>query len=421
MALTEESIKAMKCKEIQKRLKAAGLNAGGKKVVLIARLIEHVKQAGAEAEKPADDAPAVEDTPTAEEEPAVKEEAAVEVEAAVEEEPVANAAAPVEAEPVVEAEKMVEEEPAVEQEPAVKEEAAAKEESVAEPAQPAAATEEPVAAVTTAPAEPQTNTAAPLLTATPAPAQTAAAPATSAPLVPTPAAVQTDNSPLTERKLFCGGLNNQTTEAVLRAYLAQFGALVEVVVIKDRITQTPRGYGFATFATKADTQKVLTKTVHNVGGKDITLKLADAPGHKSTDTAKKIFIGGVNDTHPEDAVRDLFGQFGKIISVTLLKDQAGRSRGFGFLAFETSEAASAAIAKGALPLGGAQITIKNATPRKAQFGRQFGRQPYQNYQRSYNSYNGAYGVAAAMRAQQMQRQRQYGAYSTIWAPTLPKL
>merc|ERR1711934_1028954 len=224
-----------------------------------------------------------------------------------------------------------------------------------------------------------------------------------------------DNSPLTERKLFCGGLNNQTTEAVLRAYLAQFGALVEVVVIKDRITQTPRGYGFATFATKADTQKVLTKTVHNVGGKDITLKLADAPGHKSTDTAKKIFIGGVNDTHTEDAVRNLFGQFGKIISVTLLKDQAGRSRGFGFLAFETSEAASAAMAKGTLQLGTAQITIKGATPRKPQFGRQFGRQPYQSYQRSYNSYNAAYGVAAAMRAQQMQRQRQYGAYSQYGA------
>ena len=44
---------------------------------------------------------------------------------------------------------------------------------------------------------------------------------------------------------------------------------------------------------------MLTKTVHNVGGKDITLKLADAPGHKSTDTAKKIFVGGVNDTHTE--------------------------------------------------------------------------------------------------------------------------
>ena len=56
-----------------------------------------------------------------------------------------------------------------------------------------------------------------------------------------------------------------------------------------------------------------------------------------------------------DAVRNLFGQFGKIISVTLLKDQAGRSRGFGFLAFETSEAASAAMAKGTLQLGTAQV------------------------------------------------------------------
>ena len=122
---------------------------------------------------------------------------------------------------------------------------------------------------------------------------------------------------------------------VLRAYLSQFGPLVEVVVIKDRMTQVSRGYGFATLATKAvclwvlllflpwshclalqDTQKVLQKTVHNVGGKEITLKLADVPGYKSGDTSKKIFIGGVNDAHTEGEMTGMFHFcfFGKLIA-----------------------------------------------------------------------------------------------------------
>ena len=51
---------------------------------------------------------------------------------------------------------------------------------------------------------------------------------------------------------------------------------------------------------------MLQKTVHNVGGKEITLKLADVPGYKSGDTSKKIFIGGVNDAHTEGKTTAFF-------------------------------------------------------------------------------------------------------------------
>jgi len=58
----------------------------------------------------------------------------------------------------------------------------------------------------------------------------------------------------------------------------------------------------------------------------------------------KLFVGGVSWDTNDDGLRDAFSQFGEIESVRILTDrETGRSRGFGFVEYQTAEAAEAAL------------------------------------------------------------------------------
>jgi len=48
------------------------------------------------------------------------------------------------------------------------------------------------------------------------------------------------------RKIFVGGLSWQTTEEGLRYYFEKFGELSDVVIMIDKRTGQPRGFGFVT-------------------------------------------------------------------------------------------------------------------------------------------------------------------------------
>lgn len=59
----------------------------------------------------------------------------------------------------------------------------------------------------------------------------------------------------------------------------------------------------------------------------------------------KIYIGNFSRTMTEDALRNLFEQFGEVISVKLIKNhETGELRGFGFVEMADAEKAQEAIA-----------------------------------------------------------------------------
>jgi len=59
----------------------------------------------------------------------------------------------------------------------------------------------------------------------------------------------------------------------------------------------------------------------------------------------KIFVGGLSWNTTDDSLRDAFSEFGQIQDSIVMKDrETGRSRGFGFVTYGSSEEADAAIA-----------------------------------------------------------------------------
>jgi RNA recognition motif-containing protein len=63
------------------------------------------------------------------------------------------------------------------------------------------------------------------------------------------------------------------------------------------------------------------------------------------DMAKKIYVGNMNYNTSEDTLRQLFAQYGEVVSVNVITDRyTGRAKGFGFVEMAAEDAARAAMA-----------------------------------------------------------------------------
>ncbi len=59
---------------------------------------------------------------------------------------------------------------------------------------------------------------------------------------------------------------------------------------------------------------------------------------------KKLYIGGLAYSTTDDTLKDGFSKAGNVVSATVIMDRmSGRSKGFGFVEFETEEEAAKAI------------------------------------------------------------------------------
>ncbi|KAL4535164.1 hypothetical protein Ndes2526B_g06069 [Nannochloris sp. 'desiccata'] len=163
-------------------------------------------------------------------------------------------------------------------------------------------------------------------------------------------------------KLFLGGLSWDTSEEKLREHFEGYGELVEVVVMRDRMTGRPRGFGFVTFrnSESADTAVV---DLHIVDGRQIDVKKSVPQEGKPK--ACKVFVGGLSPETTEGDLKSYFTKFGDIAEVQIMQDHmSGRSRGFGFITFEEDSSAEKVFEVGTMhEIAGKKVEVKAATPK----------------------------------------------------------
>ncbi|KAI3716357.1 hypothetical protein L6452_23638 [Arctium lappa] len=170
-------------------------------------------------------------------------------------------------------------------------------------------------------------------------------------------------------KLFVGGIAWETSEESFGNYFSNYGELTDSVIMMDKITGRPRGFGFVTFADPADADKVLQQD-HIIDGRPVEVKRTvprEDMQVRGISRTKKIFVGGIHLTLTEDELREYFSSYGDIIEHQIMLDRTtGRSRGFGFVTFDSEDAVEKIFADGQLhELGGKQVEIKRAEPKRA--------------------------------------------------------
>ncbi|XP_076953374.1 heterogeneous nuclear ribonucleoprotein 1-like [Bidens hawaiensis] len=170
-------------------------------------------------------------------------------------------------------------------------------------------------------------------------------------------------------KLFVGGIAWETSQASFSSYFSNYGEITDSVIMMDKVTGRPRGFGFVTFANSADADKVLEQD-HVIDGRPVEVKRTvpreNSQGSRGVSRTKKIFVGGIPLTLTEDELREYFSNYGDIIDNQIMLDHVtGRSRGFGFVTFDSEDAVDKIFADGQLhELGGKQVEIKRAEPKR---------------------------------------------------------
>lgn len=82
--------------------------------------------------------------------------------------------------------------------------------------------------------------------------------------------------------------------------------------------------------------------------------------------ASKLYVGGLPYSTTDQELEEVFAAHGKVVSAKVITDrESGRSKGFGFVEFESAEEAQAAIkALDGSDLGGRSIVVNEARPRE---------------------------------------------------------
>ncbi|KAM3192060.1 hypothetical protein ACQJBY_069357 [Aegilops geniculata] len=152
-------------------------------------------------------------------------------------------------------------------------------------------------------------------------------------------------------------------------HFQKYGAITDSVIMKDKHTGMPRGFGFVTFSDPSVIDRVL-EDEHTIDGRTVEVKRTVPREEMSTKDApnktRKIFVGGIPASLTEDKLKEHFSSYGKVAEHQIMVDHStGRSRGFGFVTFESEDAVERVMSDGRMhDLGGKQVEIKRAEPKK---------------------------------------------------------
>lgn len=80
---------------------------------------------------------------------------------------------------------------------------------------------------------------------------------------------------------------------------------------------------------------------------------------------KKLFVGNLAWETTSDDLRAFFSAYGNVIDAVVIKDKmTGRSRGFGFVEFETEAEAQKAVEANGKDLKGRNMNVNMAKPQE---------------------------------------------------------
>jgi heterogeneous nuclear ribonucleoprotein A1/A3 len=185
-------------------------------------------------------------------------------------------------------------------------------------------------------------------------------------------------------KLFIGGLSWDTTDVQFATYFSRFGAVKDAMIMRVKMTGASRGFGFVTFDDASSAQKVLDGAAAGeleLDGRKFDPKIAvpRTPNQRrsvgvSNEKTKKIFVGGLSPDTNQDSLREYFSAYGTVAQTMVMMDQAtGRSRGFGFVTFESEESVDNVMNVTNHSVNDKAVECKRAIPKSNIAPRQGGR------------------------------------------------
>ncbi|KAK1264455.1 putative polyadenylate-binding protein [Acorus gramineus] len=157
-------------------------------------------------------------------------------------------------------------------------------------------------------------------------------------------AISTEPSHVRSPTLYVGDLHPSVAEPDLASAFSPFGDIASVRVCRDRRDNASLRFAYVNFLSHESASKALRSLNHTpINGKPMRIMWSQRDPYLRKAGIGNLFVKNLDSSMGSADLEEMFGRFGTIVSCKVAAEDDGRSKGFGFVQFESEESACAAI------------------------------------------------------------------------------
>lgn len=146
--------------------------------------------------------------------------------------------------------------------------------------------------------------------------------------------------------LYVGDLHSEVAEGLLFEMFNRVGPVASIRVCRDTVTRQSLGYAYVNFHNVADAERALdTMNFTDIKSRPCRIMWSQRDPSIRKSGVGNVFVNNLAPTVDNKALFDFFSVFGNILSCKVATDEKGNSKGYGYVHYETAEAAQDSIQK----------------------------------------------------------------------------